>query len=162
MFNKGFGGFNPSECEGDNFDGLTTFKPNLLFNYKTGAAYLAKGNIQFFGDGSGKIGDFLSWDKNGAITNLKNKTYIINKTKTTDDVVIPDKSADIYIVNGLDHNTSDLLYWKNIAITFGWRDYDSLTEEEKRFIEQHIRENTEAQIRFMNQQNKKRNRGIEM
>ena len=37
-----------------------------------------------------------------------------------------------------------------------------LTEEEKRFIEQHIRENTEAQIRFMNQQNKKRNRGIEM
>lgn len=58
--NKGFGGFNPSECEGDNFDGLTTFKPNLLFNYKTGAAYLAKGNIQFFGDGSGKIGDFLS------------------------------------------------------------------------------------------------------
>ena len=130
--NKGFGGFNPSECEGDNFDGLTTFKPNLLFNYKTGAAYLAKGNIQFFGDGSGKIGDFLSWDKNGAITNLKNKTYIINKTKTTDDVVIPDKSADIYIVNGLDHNTSDLLYWKNIAITFGWRDYASLTEEEKR------------------------------
>lgn len=129
---KGFGGFNPSECEGDNFDGLTTFKPNLLFNYKTGAAYLAKGNIQFFGDGSGKIGDFLSWDENGAITNLQNKTYIINKTKTTDDVVIPDKSADIYVVNGLDHNTSDLLYWKNIAITFGWRDYDSLTEEEKR------------------------------
>ena len=129
---KGFGGFNPSECEGDNFDGLTTFKPNLLFNYKTGAAYLAKGNIQFFGDGSGKIGDFLSWDENGAITNLQNKTYIINKTKTTDDVVIPDKSADIYIVNGLDHNTSDLLYWKNIAITFGWRDYNSLTEEEKR------------------------------
>ena len=129
---KGFGGFNPSECEGDNFDGLTTFKPNLLFNYKTGAAYLAKGNIQFFGDGSGKIGDFLSWDENGAITNLQNKTYIINKTNTTDDVVIPDKSADIYIVNGLDHNTSDLLYWKNIAITFGWRDYDSLTEEEKR------------------------------
>lgn len=37
-----------------------------------------------------------------------------------------------------------------------------LTEEEKRFIEQHIRETTEAQIRFMNQQNKKRNRGIEM
>ena len=34
--------------------------------------------------------------------------------------------------------------------------------EEKRFIEQHIRETTEAQIRFMNQQNKKRNRGIEM
>ena len=37
-----------------------------------------------------------------------------------------------------------------------------LTEEEKRFIEQHIRETTEAQIRFMNQQNKKRNQGIEM
>lgn len=37
-----------------------------------------------------------------------------------------------------------------------------LTEEEKRFIEQHIKETTEAQIRFMNQQNKKKNRGIEM
>ena len=37
-----------------------------------------------------------------------------------------------------------------------------LTEEEKRFIEQHIRETNEEQIRFMNQQNKKRNRGIEM
>ena len=129
---KGFGGFNPSECEGDNFDGLTTFKPNLLFNYKTGAAYLAKGNIQFFGDGSGKIGDFLSWDENGAITNLQNKTYIINKTKTTDDVFVPEKSADIYVTNGLDSNVADLLYWKNITINFSSIEYDSLTEEEKK------------------------------
>lgn len=129
---KGFGGFNPSECEGDNFDGLTTFKPNLLFNYKTGAAYLAKGNIQFFGDGSGKIGDFLSWDENGAITNLQNKTYVINKTNTTDDVFVPEKSADIYVTNGLDSNVADLLYWKNITINFSSIEYDSLTEEEKK------------------------------
>lgn len=129
---KGFGGFNPSECEGDNFDGLTTFKPNLLFNYKTGAAYLAKGNIQFFGDGSGKIGDFLSWDENGAITNFQNKTYVINKTNTTDDVFVPEKSADIYVTNGLDSNVADLLYWKNITINFSSIEYDSLTEEEKK------------------------------
>lgn len=129
---KGFGGFNPSECEGDNFDGLTTFKPNLLFNYKTGAAYLAKGNIQFFGDGSGKIGDFLSWDENGAITNFQNKTYVINKTNTTDDVFVPEKSADIYVTNRLDSNVADLLYWKNITINFSSIEYDSLTEEEKK------------------------------
>ena len=129
---KGFGGFNPSECEGDNFDGLTTFKPNLLFNYKTGAAYLAKGNIQFFGDGSGKIGDFLSWDENGAITNLQNKTYIINKTTTNNFVSVPEKSADIYVTNGLDSNVADLLYWKNITINFSSIEYDSLTEEEKK------------------------------
>lgn len=129
---KGFGGFNPSECEGDNFDGLTTFKPNLLFNYKTGAAYLAKGNIQFFGDGSGKIGDFLSWDENGAITNLQNKTYVINKTTTNDLVSVPEKSADIYITNGLDSNVADLLYWKNITINFSSMEYDTLTEEEKK------------------------------
>ena len=129
---KGFGGFNPSECEGDNFDGLTTFKPNLLFNYKTGAAYLAKGNIQFFGDGSGKIGDFLSWDENGAITNLQNKTYVINKTTTNNFVSVPEKSADIYVVNGLDSNVADLLYWKNITINFSSIEYDSLTEEEKK------------------------------
>ena len=129
---KGFGGFNPSECEGDNFDGLTTFKPNLLFNYKTGAAYLAKGNIQFFGDGSGKIGDFLSWDENGAITNLQNKTYVINKTTTNDLVSVPEKSADIYVTNGLDSNVADLLYWKNITINFSSIEYDSLTEEEKK------------------------------
>lgn len=129
---KGFGGFNPSECEGDNFDGLTTFKPNLLFNYKTGAAYLAKGNIQFFGDGSGKIGDFLSWDENGAITNLQNKTYIINKTTTNNLVSVPEKSADIYVTNGLDPNVADLLYWKNITINFSSIEYDSLTEEEKK------------------------------
>lgn len=128
---KGFGGFNPSECEGDNFDGLTTFKPNLLFNYKTGAAYLAKGNIQFFGDGSGKIGDFLSWDENGAITNLQNKTYIINKTATNDFVSVPEKSADIYVTNGLGSDVADLLYWKNITINFSSIEYDSLTEEEK-------------------------------
>lgn len=130
--NKGFGGFNPSECEGDNFDGLTTFKPNLLFNYKTGAAYLAKGNIQFFGDGSGKIGDFLSWDENGAITNLQNKTYVINKTTTNDIVSVPEKSADIYVTNGLDSNVADLLYWRNITINFSSIEYDSLTEEEKK------------------------------
>ena len=129
---KGFGGFNPSECEGDNFDGLTTFKPNLLFNYKTGAAYLAKGNIQFFGDGSGKIGDFLSWDENGAITNLQNKTYVINKTTTNDLVSVPEKSADIYVTNGLDSNVADLLYWKNITINFSSMEYDTLTEEEKK------------------------------
>ena len=129
---KGFGGFNPSECEGDNFDGLTTFKPNLLFNYKTGAAYLAKGNIQFFGDGSGKIGDFLSWDENGAITNLQNKTYVINKTTTNNLVSVPEKSADIYVTNGLDSNVADLLYWKNITINFSSIEYDSLTEEEKK------------------------------
>lgn len=129
---KGFGGFNPSECEGDNFDGLTTFKPNLLFNYKTGAAYLAKGNIQFFGDGSGKIGDFLSWNENGAITNLQNKTYVINKTTTNNLVSVPEKSADIYVTNGLDSNVADLLYWKNITINFSSIEYDSLTEEEKK------------------------------
>ena len=130
--NKGFGGFNPSECEGDNFDGLTTFKPNLLFNYKTGAAYLAKGNIQFFGDGSGKIGDFLSWDENGAITNLQNKAYfvdqnIINSYNGIDaetNLSIDCNKADVYII---DKFNSDLSYWYNHCVVVDFPIFDNIT-----------------------------------
>ena len=129
---KGFGGFNPSECEGDNFDGLTTFKPNLLFNYKTGAAYLAKGNIQFFGDGSGKIGDFLSWDENGAITNLQNKAYfvdqnIINSYNGIDaetNLSIDCNKADVYII---DKFNSDLSYWYNHCVVVDFPIFDNIT-----------------------------------